>query len=82
MINETTHDPVYQYRFFDTRIASPTSGEWSLWRNCSKDVHDIFSEDLEKENNDTCILYQVRVLNVVTSYPTDEYIAEHYKVQT
>lgn len=81
MITESVTDPVYQYRFFDARPDTKTSGQWSVWKTCNPGTHKLFVEIIDGEQNDK-LLYQVRVLNVVTSYPTDAHIKDNYKVKS
>jgi hypothetical protein len=77
MNNETVHDPVYQYRWFDRSPNTTTSGTWSKWENISHLKYKTIEGYIANG-----VFYQVRVLSVVASFPTDDYIAEHYKVRT
>jgi hypothetical protein len=67
---------VYQYRYYETNPELKFAGSWTAWYLCTAEEYAWIVEKITEGQT-----YQLRVLQVSYSYPSDDYIKEHYKVK-
>lgn len=67
---------VYQYRCFESNPYCVDAGQWGVWVVCNGSKYAEIEKLIDEGQ-----FYQLRVLQVTYVYPTDEHVAEHYKVK-